>query len=469
MPTKNTSSEESGQFDESSAALTRSILRENAKPIDVKIEAPEGTILTGERDYEIIEPVGKGGMGAVFTAKPLDEKAIANGTIEPVVAIKIFSPEAQMLDHLDRREIGMLKSLRHPNIVSMYDTGSYGDARFAAIRYCSNGSIQDMLLKGRIPPSSEVLKILIHILNALVGTHSCGILHLDIKPANILADEDGNYLLTDFGAARTLFQQDHRYLLGTPFFMSPEQARGEIDLLDARSDLFSLAATLWLLMYPENKIDFKYSDLQKTRKKDSFPLLVDVVDEIDQPLAKLIDRMLMFNAHNRPGSVAEVLIEAHRIAGTEHGTPQIAEAVPGEPIDDKLRNSLKDYMSDSIILELLTGDDKFYTLRMYEQGDLICVEDSLTFDVFILLHGKVEVIRSGRLLFEEVEEGTILGEVSALAGQPRTASLRANGDVILAVMNASELEQAARRMPALSVRIMKHLARRLIERDQLEE
>ena len=441
------------------------ISEEGPRKLSFTIDIPTGTILSGERDFKILQSVGAGGMGAVFTAKVLDDRAIENGEIDAIVAIKVFAVNTGLPLQLERREIGVLKTFRHPNIVTMYDTGQYKEYHFAVLSYCNNGSVQDMLLDGHTFTTAEALKILIHMLHALVGTHSCGILHLDIKPANILINNQGDYLLCDFGAARTLFQQNQRYLLGTPFFMSPEHALERMDKLDARSDMYSLAATIWLMLYPEKKLTIQYSEIQANRTTETFPLLSNVVPEEDQPFANLVDRMLAYSPNERPGSVSEALSTAEKIAGIKRAGDLVQPADRGERLNDTLRAALIEQASDPIALELLTGGNTFYTLRMYENRDIICVEDSLTYEVYMLLHGTIDVTRSEETLFTETVEGTILGEVSALAGHPRTATLRASGDVILAIMNASELEQAARRIPALAVRIMKSLARRVIQRD----
>ncbi|MEM7393338.1 MAG: cyclic nucleotide-binding domain-containing protein, partial [Verrucomicrobiota bacterium] len=105
----------------------------------------------------------------------------------------------------------------------------------------------------------------------------------------------------------------------------------------------------------------------------------------------------------------------------------------------------------------------------YEDGDIICHEESATYEVFVLLKGRVDIIRYGRLLKVEGDEGAVVGEVAGLIGRERTATLMASGETIVAVLTVADLEQAARHLPALATRVMKTLALRLYERDNLAE
>jgi hypothetical protein len=161
------------------------------------------------------------------------------------VAVKVLSANfAGDPDALDRfrRELDIIAQLEHPHILPVYDFGEIGGSPYIVMRYMGGGSLYDRLRLGPVP-QAEVLAILDQIAQALDFAHARDIIHRDLKPANVLLDESGNAYLADFGLAKTMAGSRDLTrtgtILGTPAYMSPEQARG--DKLDARSDVYSFA------------------------------------------------------------------------------------------------------------------------------------------------------------------------------------------------------------------------------------
>ncbi|MEI6505831.1 MAG: SUMF1/EgtB/PvdO family nonheme iron enzyme [Planctomycetota bacterium] len=189
--------------------------------------------------------LGQGGMGAVILATDtrLDRK----------VAIKRILGEAagnRMAVQRFLTEAKAIAALNHPNIVQIYDYGRAKDGPFLIMEYVDGGSLLDRCRESALP-LDEAIDLACHLCDGLAKAHDLGIIHRDIKPANVLLTKDGLPKLTDFGLAKAE-AADHQMtmtgaVLGTPDFMPPEQ-RKDAALVDQRSDLWSLAATLYQMV-----------------------------------------------------------------------------------------------------------------------------------------------------------------------------------------------------------------------------
>jgi len=427
------------------------------------------TVIEGLARYHIKSIIGKGSMGTVLLGEVEPTSESQDRPLPARVAIKILNEATRKRTDEYRKEITMMREIDHPNVVRLYDWGSYEGYPFAVMDHFSRGSASERFFKSGPLSAPTSLQLCKEILSALVETHRHGILHLDIKPGNVLIGDDGRFLLTDFGIAQALFQDGNRRITGTPAFMSPEQACGYHALIDGRSDLFSLGAMMWPLIvgyFPF--IEISATQILKSRKRETLPKLAKFCKPEYLPLAEIIDDMLAFHPRSRPGSAAQVLA---RVTALERGGA-ITDTLPaikdrGEKLNKAWRVKLRNELSDPVLIDLLRLWGKFYRLRLFQSGEIICAEDEHSYDVYILLHGEIEVHRHGKLLAVEYREGAIMGEVAALIGSARTAKLRARGETIIASLNGAELEQAARRIPGLAVRIMKALATRLTERDMM--
>lgn len=186
--------------------------------------------------YEILDYVGRGGMGAVY--KGYDP------ALKRYVALKVLPAEvlhdASFAERF-RREAEIWARLDHPSIVPVYFAGIEEGLPFLAMKFVVGGALSDLLKQGLLPPE-RVTAILVDVASALDHAHSLGIVHRDVKPANVLLGEDGRAYLTDFGIARVVAGSrpgSHSgTIVGTPGYMSPEQARSEQP--DPRADIYSL-------------------------------------------------------------------------------------------------------------------------------------------------------------------------------------------------------------------------------------
>jgi hypothetical protein len=188
--------------------------------------------------YRIIRMLGRGGMGAVYLARDL--------TLDREVAIKVVSTSTDSRERYDRfrREAKTAAKLSHPNIVPLHAFGEIEGMPYFVMGYVRGESLAARLRReGRIA-EEEARRVIGEIAQALDHAHRLGVVHRDVKPDNVLLDDEtGRALLTDFGLAKAINQGDTLTRLGgvvgTPHFMSPEQASGH-DAVDARSDIYSL-------------------------------------------------------------------------------------------------------------------------------------------------------------------------------------------------------------------------------------
>jgi serine/threonine protein kinase/Tol biopolymer transport system component len=204
-----------------------------------------GSLAAGSRlgRYLIVEPLGAGGMGVVYRAR--DEK------LERAVAIKMLAQglltgeEARRHFH---REARALAKLNHPRIAAVYDVGEQDGADYIVMELVEGQSLAAKLKKGALPVK-DATAIALQVAEALKEAHERGVIHRDLKPANVMITPKGDAKVLDFGLAKMLAPPDGdatmslaqtQGLLGTPLYMSPEQALGYS--LDARTDLWSLGA-----------------------------------------------------------------------------------------------------------------------------------------------------------------------------------------------------------------------------------
>lgn len=193
--------------------------------------------------YEIKGELGRGGMATVYRAW--------DPSFEREVAIKVLPRELlhdpQFRDRF-RREIKTIASLEHPAIVPVYDVGEEGDVPYFVMRFMPGGSLSQWIEKGKFS-LEDAARIIERLSSALAYAHRHGLIHRDLKPDNILFDNNGDPFISDFGVAKITDSSTNMTgsgIIGTPAYMSPEQAQGEP--VDARSDIYGLGVIIFQML-----------------------------------------------------------------------------------------------------------------------------------------------------------------------------------------------------------------------------
>ena len=256
--------------------------------------------------YRIVEPLGQGGMAAVYKAY--------QPAVDRHVALKILpSHLAQDPEFLARfeQEAKVLAKLQHPHILPVHDFGESDGFTYIVMPFIKTGTLA-ATLTGQPLPFDQIKRVITQVGDALDCAHAQGLVHRDVKPSNILLDERGNCLLADFGIAKILEGTDTLTatgsLIGTPKYMSPEQGLG--DPVDGRSDIYSLGVVLYEMA--TGQVPFEAETplaIVVKHIRDPLPVPTQVNPDIPQPLQRMIFRAM----HKEPSErfpTASAMVEA---------------------------------------------------------------------------------------------------------------------------------------------------------------
>ncbi len=249
--------------------------------------------------YQIVKELGRGAMGVVFLGK--------DPTIQRFVAIKtmrldeIDGPE-ELKQFRDRffREAESTGRLSHPNIVTVYDAGEQDGLAYIAMEYLEGTTLANYCQKGALLPAKQVLQIVATVAEALDYAHSQDVVHRDIKPANIMILKNRLVKVMDFGIAKVASQSKTQtsMILGTPRYMSPEQAAGKN--VDGRSDVFSLGIVLFELLTGEKPFDAENMPaLVMKISKSPHPPLMKYRRDLPTRVQSIVDRALQKEVPHR--------------------------------------------------------------------------------------------------------------------------------------------------------------------------
>jgi tetratricopeptide (TPR) repeat protein/predicted Ser/Thr protein kinase len=284
-----------------------------------RVSLAPGSVLGGR--YEILKTLGEGGMGSVFQAR--------DNEVDRIVALKVIRPElagsAEILQRF-RQELVLAQQITHRNAVRIYDLAVADGVRFISMEYIDGEELRHVLDKrGKLPPK-EAAEIMLQVCYGLAAAHTQGIVHRDLKPQNIMIDKQGRVAVMDFGLAGSmetaaLLKQavpspsaslsgvDQSAiltrvgsLLGTPRYMSPEQARAE--KIDLRSDLFTVGLILYELVVgklPGSKKEL--SQMLGERGAKQMPPPIEADPQVPRALNDIIVRCIRLNPADRYESI----------------------------------------------------------------------------------------------------------------------------------------------------------------------
>jgi len=275
--------------------------------------------------FEILEEIGRGGMATVYRARQKN--------ISRVVAIKVL-PSALLHDpsFYERftREVDVIAHLEHPHILPIYDFGEFEGTPYIAMRYLGGGSMAQMVRRG-LPPVNTIIKPFGQVAQALDYAHQQGIIHRDLKPANILLDERTNAYLSDFGIAKVLNSNlTGSAIIGTPAYMSPEQAHGLP--LDARSDIYAMGVVLFELLTGREPYEAETPvALLLKHINEPMPSVRQFRPEVPPEVEQIVFAATAKNPNDRfpsAGDMAQALEDAMPHSSTRTRVPHISADTP---------------------------------------------------------------------------------------------------------------------------------------------
>jgi serine/threonine protein kinase len=196
--------------------------------------------------YELLEEIDRGGMGVVFKARQVNLNRIV--ALKMILAGELASEDDVRRFHIEAEAAA---NLDHPGIVPIYEVGQHEGQHFFSMSFVEGQSLAAKLAQGPLPPR-EAAELILELARAIDFAHQHGVIHRDLKPSNILLDSHGHPRVTDFGLAKRLSGNTPvtatGALLGTPSYMSPEQAEGDVHHIGPASDIYSLGAVLYELL-----------------------------------------------------------------------------------------------------------------------------------------------------------------------------------------------------------------------------
>jgi predicted Ser/Thr protein kinase len=279
--------------------------------------------------YTNLEKLGRGSMGVVYRARQT--------SVDRTVAIKLLlSTLAQNREFIKRfeREAKIAAKLSHNNIVGVIDAGEVDGTHYFVMEYVEGKTIKDGLDAGKVYDEKEALGIILAVAGALKHAHQRGLIHRDIKPENIILTNDGVVKLADLGLARlTADEQWARdeagMAIGTPYYISPEQVRGQVDV-DIRADIYSLGATLYHMV--TGKVPYDGETPQDVmRKHVDKACTLTPPDHLNQKLSsgvgEVVETMMAKNRENRYRTPDDLILDLECLLRGDR--PMIAEQKAG--------------------------------------------------------------------------------------------------------------------------------------------
>jgi serine/threonine protein kinase/predicted Zn-dependent protease len=283
-------------------------------------ELTTGSIFAGR--YQVIEELGRGGMGKVY--KVLDQEVNAR------VALKLIKPEISTdIETIERfrNELKTARDIAHKNVCRMYDLGKEAGSYFITMEYVSGEDLKSMIrMSGQLSVGTSV-NIAKQVCEGLAEAHRLGVVHRDLKPSNIMIDKDGTVRIMDFGIARSLRVKGITgagVIIGTPEYMSPEQVEGKE--IDQRSDIYSLGIILYEMLAGRVPFEGDTPLTVAVKHKSEMPRPPQEHNsQISEDLSRIVLRCLEKDKEKRYRSAGELRAEMERV---EQGIPTTQRIIP---------------------------------------------------------------------------------------------------------------------------------------------
>jgi serine/threonine-protein kinase len=314
--------------------------------------------------YQLLEKLGQGSMGIVYKARQV--------SMDRLVAIKVLNPRlAANPKYLERftQEAHIAAKLNHNNVVQAIDVGSLGNLHYFIMEYIEGTTIRKQLEAGQVYAEQEALEIVRQIAQALDHAHRRQLVHRDIKPANIILTGEGVAKLADLGLAREMAdhvqaKSEKGLVLGTPYYISPEQIQGDVDI-DVRADIYALGATLYHMVtgqppFPGTNVD----KVLRAHLKQELTPPDHLNTKLSAGIGEVVEIMMAKDRRQRyqtPGSLLldlESLLAGQppKVARQTVGQARLEDLAEGEPDDEEdeeAKKTAKD--ADTLYIVILAG------------------------------------------------------------------------------------------------------------------
>jgi serine/threonine-protein kinase len=397
--------------------------REEPEPASQRVSrGPTTTFLSTDRFIER-ELIGQGGMGWVIRA--------FDRNLQRDVAIKVLSPEAEANETDVARLVHEARvggRLEHPHILPVYEFGTDDrGTHYLCMKLVDGETLEDTLNwagSARLEPDflSDLLSVFVKVCEAVAFAHSRGVLHRDLKPANVMISDFGQVYVLDWGVARPtprfeiaefdaspdLPSDPYGLFIGTPRYMSPEQLHGLHDQLDERTDVFALGATLYQILTGRPPHDLEsLPDIAMRRSRVSVVPPADVVSTKLVPfeLSRIALKAMAHDPEDRYQSVGELKGDVERFLRSTWHLPR------------------KWFAAGSVVITEGEPGDAAYIIV-----DGRCVAFTTESDAEVVLR--------------EMGPGDVFGETAVVSNKPRTASVRALGDLLVMIVTPDALANA---------------------------
>jgi serine/threonine-protein kinase len=291
--------------------------------------------------FEIISRLGRGGMGAVYKARQV--------SMDRLVALKVLPPAlAKDQNFLERffREARAVARLNHPNIVQGIDVGSADKYYYFAMEYVEGETVQGLIVRDGPMPEKKALEIVLQIAHALHHAHRHNMVHRDVKPDNIIVTPSGVAKLCDLGLAKSMAGDSAMtqtgLAVGTPHYISPEQARGDQDV-DIRADIYSLGATLYHMVIGRTPFSGSSAAVVMTKHlNEAVPDPRTIRPELSAGLVRLLAKMMAKERSDRHQSPEALIGDislalAGKLAGAPRAAFERAPAAAGQEAAARLK------------------------------------------------------------------------------------------------------------------------------------
>jgi len=373
-----------------------------------------GTLLAGR--YEILKMLGEGGMGAVYKATDRE--------LDRTVAVKIIRGElADNPDILQRfkQELILARLVTHRNVIRIFDIGAAGDIKFITMDFVDGRDLKSVLTEQRKLPAGKACDIVRQVCLGLEAAHVEGVVHRDLKPQNIMLDSQGRVYLMDFGLARSMElvgMTRTGALLGTPAYMSPEQAKGE--KVDARTDLFSLGVIFYELVtgvLPYQAESMMATLIKRAKEPPTPPIQVE--PSLPPAINDCIMKCLQIKLERRYQNAGEILADLGFSSGL-HPTPAPAPVSAARPAETPSTLSPGSQFGPRYRIEALLGEGgmgkvyKAYDLDVGRNVALKLVKPELARNPASMERLKQELLLASQISHKHILRIHDLGDVGGL-------------------------------------------------------